>query len=242
MPLLDHFHPPLYPRWSYESFHAGWAWELTGQLNRRPLPPRFLAEANVHIGITVATDVAAFDRDEPIGGDNSDGGVATAVWAPPQSPLVIPVDFTGLELFEVRVYDQDRARTLVAAVELVSPRNKDRPDARRALLDKCAAYLREGVSVVVVDIVTSRRHNFHGALMELFGGGEEATAAAATDLYAVAYRVRIVGRRTQLEMWPAPLALGEVLPTLPLWLAVDYAAPLDLEAGYREACRSAGIH
>src|SRR5262245_47692848 len=145
MPLLDHFHPPLYPRWSYESFHSGWAWELAGQLNLRPLPPRFLAEANVHIGITVATDVGAFDRDEPVEGDGSDGTVATAVWAPPQPPLVVPVDFSGLEAFEVRVYDQERARTLVAAVELVSPRNKDRPDARRGFLDKCAAYLREGV-------------------------------------------------------------------------------------------------
>jgi hypothetical protein len=241
MPLLDHFHPPLFPRWSYESFHSMWAGQLAGQLNRRPLPPRFLAEANVHIGITVATDVATFDLDEPVGGNGPNGGVATAVWAPPQPPLVVPVDFAGLEAFEVRVYDQDRARKLVAAVELVSPRNKDRAESRRAFLDKCAAYLREGVSLAVVDVVTSRRHNFHGALMELFNSGEAATAAAGSDLYAVAYRVRIVGTRTQLEMWPATLALGQSLPTLPLWLAVDYAAPLELEAAYRETCGDAGI-
>jgi hypothetical protein len=129
----------------------------------------------------------------------------------------------------------------VAAVELVSPRNKDRADSRRAFLDKCAAYLREGVSLVVVDVVTSRRHNFHGALMELFNGGAAAVAAAASDLYAVAYRVQVVGTRTQLEMWPAPLSLGEPLPTLPLWLAVDCAVPLELEAGYREACRYSAI-
>jgi hypothetical protein len=240
MPLLDHFHPPLHPRRAYENFHSGWAFQLAGQLNLRPLPPRFLAEADVHIGISVATDIGAFEEDAQ-SGDGGNGAVATAVWAPPQPPVVVPVDFTGLELFEVRVYDQERARTLVAAVELVSPRNKDRPDARRAFLDKCASYLREGVSVIVVDVVTSRRHNFHGALMELFNGGEAAAAAAATDLYAVAYRVRIVGTRTQLEAWPATLALGESLPTLPLWLAVDYAAPLDLEAGYRETCRLSGI-
>jgi hypothetical protein len=192
--------------------------QLAGQLNLIPLPSRFLAEPNVHIDVTLATD--------------------TAVWAPPQPPLVVPVNFTDLEAFEVRVYDQERARTLVAAVELVTPRNKDCPDSRRAFLDKCAACLREGVSLVVVDVVTSRRHNFHGALMELFNGGEAASAAA---LYAVAYRVRIVGTRTQLEVWPAMLALGETLPTLPLWLAVDCAVPLDLEAAYREACRYAAI-
>jgi hypothetical protein len=240
MPLLDHFHPPLFPRWSWESFHGGWAYELAKQLNLRPLPAGFLAEGNIHIGITVAADVAAFEQDVP-SGNGANGAVATAVWAPPQPPLVIPVDLAGVEVFEIRVYDADRARTLVAAIELVSPGNKDRSENRRALLDKCAAYLREGVSVIVIDIVTSRRHNFHAALMELFNGGEAAARAVTSDLYAVAYRVRLVGTRTQLEAWPAALAIGAPLPTMPLWLGENYAVPLDLEAAYREACRSTAI-
>ncbi len=239
MPLLDHFHPPL-DRRSWESFHGGWGFQLAGQLNMRPLPYGFIAEGNMHIGLTVAADVAAFEEDTP-SRDGGNGAVATQVWAPPQPPLAVPVDFSSLETFEVRIYDQDRARTLVAAVELVSPGNKDRPENRRAFLDKCAAYLREGVSVIVVDIVTSRRHNFHGALMELFNGGEAVVRAVASDLYAVAYRGRVVGTRTQLEMWPTALALGAPLPTMPLWLTERLAVPLDLEAGYREACRYAGL-
>ena len=53
----------------------------------------------------------------------------------PQPPLVMTVDFAGFETFEIRIYDQDRARTLVAVVELVSPGNKDRPENSRAFLD-----------------------------------------------------------------------------------------------------------
>ena len=34
-----------------------------------------------------------------------------------------------------------------------------------------------------------------------------------------------------------PLALGQPLPTLPLWLADDFAVPLELEASYAETCR-----
>ncbi|HEY7312681.1 MAG TPA: DUF4058 family protein [Gemmataceae bacterium] len=242
MPLLDHFHSPLIDRRSWESFHGGWSYQLEGQLNVRPLPHGFVAESNLHIGITVAADVAVFERDasdQTSGQPN--GAVATEVWAPPQPPLVIPVDFTTLETFEIRIYDAERTRTLVAAVELVSPGNKDRPENRRAFLDKCAAYLREGVSVVVVDIVTSRRHNFHVALMELFNGGETAMRAITSDLYAVAYRVRLVGKRTQLEAWPAALALGGPLPTMPLWLTESLCVPLELEAGYQAACRYAAI-
>jgi Protein of unknown function (DUF4058) len=241
MPLLDHFHPPLYPRRSWENLHGGWGFILAGQLNLRPLPYGFLAEGNVHIGISVAPDMAAFEEDEARPGGGPNGAVATEVWAPPQPPLIVPVDFSGLETFEIRLYDQERARTLVAVVELVSPGNKDRPENRRAFLDKCAAYLREGISVVIVDIVTSRRHNFHAALMELFNGGEEAARAVGADLYAVSYRVRVTGTRTQLEAWPAALALGAPLPTMPLWLTESLVVPLDLEAGYREACRYARI-
>jgi hypothetical protein len=242
MPLLDHFHPPLHPRRSWENFHGGWGFLLAGQLNTRPLPYGFLAEGNVHIGVTVAPDVAAFEEDaDARTGGGPNGAVATDVWAPPQAPLVVPVDFSGLETFEIRVYDQDRARTLVAVVELVSPGNKDRPENRRAFLDKCAAYLREGVSLIIVDIVTARRHNFHASLMELFNGGEAAVRAVTSDLYAVTYRVRVAGTRTQLEAWPTALALGAPLPTMPLWLTESLAVPLDLEAAYSEACRNAGI-
>jgi hypothetical protein len=239
MPLLDHFHPPLSRR-SWESFHTWWAGHLSGRLNMGPLPPRFIAEANIHIGIKVAADVAAFEAEGPAKA-GADGTVATAVWAPPQPPLVVPVDFASLESFEIRVYDEEGARTLVAAVELVSPGNTNRPDARRAFLDKCAAYLREGVCVTIVDIVTSRRHNFHAALMKLLEGHDKAVRAVKSKLYAVAYRARNVRDRTQLEMWPTKLALGRPLPTLPLWLTDSLCVPLELEAAYREACRFAAI-
>jgi hypothetical protein len=38
---------------------------------------------------------------------------------------------------------------------------KDRPENRQAFVAKCAGYLREQVSVVVVDVVTTRRANLH---------------------------------------------------------------------------------
>ena len=40
----------------------------------------------------------------------------------------------------------------------------------------------------------------------------------------------------QLLLWPEPLALGEALPTVPLWLAADFSVPLDLEASYHATC------
>src|SRR5438105_15541063 len=47
-------------------------------------------------------------------------------------------DLPAQDTFEVRVYDEQRGARLVAAIELVSPANKDRPEHRRAFVLKCA--------------------------------------------------------------------------------------------------------
>ncbi len=55
------------------------------------------------------------------------------------------------------VYDTTDERWLVAAVEIVSPANKDRPANRRLFLAKCAALLARQVCVSIVDLVTTRQ-------------------------------------------------------------------------------------
>jgi hypothetical protein len=39
-----------------------------------------------------------------------------------------------------------------------------------------------------------------------------------------------------LETWPQTLALGQPLPTVPLWLADNLAVPLELEESYEQSC------
>src|SRR5262245_4511220 len=52
--------------------------------------------------------------------------------APPT--LAVATDLPAPDEYEVLVYDTKRGRRLVAAVELVSPANKDRPEHRRAFV------------------------------------------------------------------------------------------------------------
>jgi hypothetical protein len=140
-----------------------------------------------------------------------------------------------IEAVEVQVFTDDSDLRLTAAVELVSPRNKDRPQARQAFAVKCVGYLQQDSSVVVVDTVTTRRADLNAAILALLG--VESSAALASSLSAVSYRA--VGREEetqQLLLWPAPLALGQALPTLPLWIASDFSVPLDLEASYQATC------
>ena len=236
MPLLDHFHPPLLNRPpSWESFHSFWAVAMAEHLNEL-LPRRYIATVTTHLGSEIEADVAEFEspfqpEDEPPNG--AAGGVAVQTWTPPQTALVAPAAFP--DDFEVQVHDQVDGAQLVAVVELVSPRNKDRPESRRAFAVKCAAYLQRGIGLVAVDIVTSRHFNLHNELAQIMGWGGPLTMGADAFQYAVAYRPARRQERNEIDIWPVPLAIGGTLPLLPLALKRARAVPLDLEGTYTHA-------
>src|SRR4051812_3355681 len=107
MPLRDHFRPPLDNLTSWEGFHCGWPMVIVQHL-RKQLPAGFVAEPRVHSGSQVEIDVAAFEKDGPIslsamGEEN--GGVAVAIWAPPEPKVAVETTLPDYDEYEVRIYD-----------------------------------------------------------------------------------------------------------------------------------------
>jgi hypothetical protein len=99
----------------FEIVVGGIPWGLAG--GHRPAP--------------AGIDVAAFEpnkRQYPISGNG--GGVATALWAPAKPTLAVETTLPDVDDYAVRIYDVTQGRRLVAAVEIVSPSNKDRPQHR----------------------------------------------------------------------------------------------------------------
>jgi Protein of unknown function (DUF4058) len=237
MPLLDHFRPPLYPNRSWESFHSRWANSIADQLNQ-VLPSRYFAEVQIHLGSQVEADVAEFEHAETIEqslADGNRGGIATQTWAPPAAAMTIPVVFP--DDLEVHVRDERDDARLVAAVELVSPRNKDRPESRSAFAAKTAAYLYRGVGLVTLDVVTGRQFNLHNELIDLLRLDSSFAMPEDALLYAVAYRPVKRGEAYLIDAWPAILRIGDELPVLPLGLRGAQPVPLNLESAYDDACR-----
>ena len=242
MPLRDHFRPPLSKRKPWEALHGGWPMEISKLLNAN-LPPEFEAEPRVHLGSAFEIDVSAYEndrRDSPSTGELAEnGGVATATWSPGKPILLLEADAPTESEYEVLVYNVEIERRLVAAIEIVSPGNKDRPDSRRLFVNKCEALLRKDVCVVIVDLVTIRTANLYGELADLIGAPKP--VAARAPIYAVSCRPGRSGDRWRVEAWGHELVIGQELPTLPLWLSEALFVPLELEASYEEACRGVRI-
>ena len=237
MPLRDHFRPPLSLRRQWQSVHSAWANAIAGHLNEELLPERYVALPNVVLGGTFEVDVAAWETSQTTGERGL--AVATSVWAPSRPTLSVPMTFATPDLFEVQIVDEEQGRA-VAAIELVSPANKDREAHREAFAIKCAANLQAGLSVLVLDAVTTRRSSPHGDLMKLLEVTGE-SAPLFPELCAAAYRLVPRDDATELEAWVESLDVGRDLPSLPLWLAPELAVPLDLELTYEAACRALRI-
>jgi hypothetical protein len=128
---------------------------------------------------------------------------------------------------------------LIAAIEVVSPRNKDRLNARARYTRRYLGYLWQGVHLMLIDVFSQPAgFSFADAISADLGLGEPATPPP----HAISYRVdgpvpRDQEMGTQIAIWRRLLGVGQPLPELPLALDVDQAVVIDLETTYHQAAR-----
>jgi hypothetical protein len=236
VPLLDHFRPPLSDRRPWDSFHTTWATSIADVLNGGVLPRGYIALEHIHAGAPTEIDVGTYST-APSKAAADGGGTATlprTVWLPASAPVVLPAAFPPSGTVEVVC--TEGGRTLVAAIEIISPGNKDRDSKRRLFAAKCAAYLGRGVGLVILDVVTTRQGNLHNDLVRLLGLPPALEMESDASLYTVAYRPLRRDGQEQIDTWPFRLVLGAALPAVPLSLEADLCLRLDLEAAYTHAC------
>ncbi len=153
MALRDHFRPPLSTRRHWHSFHNAWSTYLADDLNQS-LPEGYFAEPNAQFGIEI--DVAAFSERIPL--DPERKTTELQEWTPSSPTATLPFQLTT-DIVEIQIFNTQAGPTLVGAIELISPSNKDRPAQRSAFTSKCQTYLQQGIGLIIVDIVTTLNAN-----------------------------------------------------------------------------------
>ena len=123
---------------------------------------------------------------------------------------------------------------LAAAVEIISPRNKDRPEARVTYLGRYFGYLNARASLLLVDVHPQPiKFSFADALAVALRVDEpplpSPMAISFRDGGAVPDRGAIV------EIWRWPLTPEKPLPIVSLFLPNSVEIKVDLEATYTRA-------
>ncbi|MFO0928441.1 MAG: DUF4058 family protein [Gemmataceae bacterium] len=220
----------------WDSVHPFWLAYLVEWIQPR-LPEGYRA----YLGGVPALTVAA-------GEGRPDVGVRQWVADPPAGPAaetaVLEPDVevrAAVRLDPQPAVHVDLGGRLVAAVEVVSPRNKDRDAAKATYAARYLGYLRLGVHLLLVDVLPRPRgFSFADAIAADLG----LEVPPLPSPFAAAYRVgEAVPAGDDLGslvgVWRRPLAVGQPLPPLPLPLSVHWAVVVDLEETYQRAARRA---
>jgi hypothetical protein len=219
----------------FHAFHHEWISEISRALNRDLLPGDYYAlpeQVAAGFGPDVLTlqDQRAEDADEPAG-----GGVAAApkLHSRPRTSFTAETDAEFYRrkksAIAVRHVSGDR---LVAVIEILSPGNKASRKAFRALVDKACELLEHRIHLLLVDPFPPGPRDPNGVHAAIWAEVQDDPFVLPADkpLTLAAYESDLI-TRAYIE----PVAVGDMLPNMPLFLEPNGCVQVPLEATYETA-------
>ena len=212
---------------TYHDFHCCWLAKISSILNTDILPDDHYAQIE-HAMAKVADEPMV-----PCETTECDVGLDVAL-VPPRVRFTESLE-TDLYAAKARriVIRHNSDDRIVAMLELVSPGNKAGDAAFRTFVDKSLVALRQGVHLLIIDPFPPGPRDpkgVHGAIWSELGGNYDPPADKPLTLvaYAVGFR-----KTAYIE----PLAVGDALTAMPLFLRSDRYVPLPLEESYQTTFR-----
>lgn len=222
----------------FHDFHLSWIAEIRKKLNDGLLPRGYYALAEQHAGrrithvLTLQANASSTDL-PPL--PPATGGTLLAD-APPRVRRRRSIKQDLIARRRSLAIRHVRGHRLVALLEIVSPANKDRAEHVEEFADKAESTLRFGVHLVLLDLFPPSRHDphgMHGVIQQRLSEFEEAYDLPADEPLTLASYA--AGPR--VDVFLEHLAVGALLPDMPLFLHSDRYVDVPLEATYQEAYR-----
>jgi hypothetical protein len=216
----------------FHHFHQAWIQEIARALNRGILPRDYYAMSE-QFAAGFEPDVLTLQRPARDEGDRSSETSAALTLAPPKVRVTAEAEREFYRrkqsLVAVRLAAGDE---VVAIVELVSPGNKSSRRALRSFLDKAAEMLDRRVHLLIVDLFPPGPRDpqgIHAAIWEEYTGLEYSTPSGKS-LTLASYE-----SSETVRAFVEPVAAGDELPDMPLFLRPRAHVLVPLEAPYRAA-------
>jgi Protein of unknown function (DUF4058) len=228
MPMHDW---TIVPDGIFHAFHHGWISALAQRLNTGLLPDDLYALPE-QVAAGFCPDVLTLQSDPPEEtGDIDDGGVATALRTRPTTRYMSESEIYHRKknVIAIRHVSGDG---IVAVIEIVSPGNKAGAHPLDSFLRKVYDYLEHGVHLLILDPFPPGPRDPNGvhALIWQTYHSQPFVLPPEKPLTLVAYESDML-TRAYIE----PLAVGDMVPDMPLFLAPNGCVMVPLEATYRAA-------
>lgn len=212
----------------FHDFHQRWMIAICNALNAGRLPAGYFAMVEQKAG-GPEPDVITLALTPPPGPVL--GGVAVEV-QPPKARFVSRTEAAGYSRKANRVTVRHPDGDVVAVIEIVPPGNKDSRHAVGAFARKAVALLHAGVHLLIVDVFPPGRRDPQGMHKVIWDRLREEPFTLPPDkrLTVAAYAVG-----TETVAYVEPVAVGDPLPDMPVFLTADRYVPCPLEATYQTA-------
>jgi hypothetical protein len=213
----------------FHDFHQGWTVALRTALNAGGLPRDYFALVEQNIRGPIP-DVLTLQLSSGAAEANPGTEPLAVATAPPRARLVRRNEVDIYAARANRVTVRHRHGDVVAVIEIISPGNKASRAEFRALVEKSAALLRQGVHLLLIDLLPPGPRDpqgIHKALWDEFLE-EDFELPPDKPLTLAAYDAG-PPRVAYVES----VAVGDVLPDMPLFLKPGVYVPAPLEATYQ---------
>jgi hypothetical protein len=211
----------------FHHFHHRWISALSDNLNAGALPPGYFALAEQPTAGLVP-DVLTLQL-RPREGAATGRGIALAT-APPRTRYVRQVEADLCVTKANRIAIRNPLGDVVAIIEIVSPGNKSGRSALRDFVEKAVGFLRQGIHLLVIDLFPPSSRDPQGLHKAIWDEIVDEPFELPPDkpLTLAAYSAGPMH-----IAYVEPVAVGDVLPDMPLFLEPERYVPAPLEATYR---------
>ncbi len=209
----------------FHHFHQRWISAICDLLNTGGLPKGYFALGEQVAGGPIPDVLSLRSSRAP-------SGEQVATLPPPQTRFVHQSEHAVYARKANRVVVRHKRGRIVSVVEIVSPGNKDSRNALRAFVEKSTSLLEQGVNLLIVDPFPPGPRDPHGIHKEIWDDIHEEPFELPADkpLTLVAYSAGAV-KTAYVE----PIAVGDALPDMPLFLDEERYVPCPLEKSYDQS-------
>lgn len=218
----------------FHHFHQRWTIAICDALNAGLLPSGYSALVEQHAGGLVPDVLTLERRSRPSRQAEPSGGILTST--PPKTRLVRHAKNT-LAARANRIAIRHRLGEVVCILEIVSPGNKSGRAALRAFVDKSIECLRQGIHLLVIDVLPPTPRDPQGMCKAIWDEIDEEPFELPPDkpLTLAAYVAGdlLIGREP--TAYVNLIGVGDTLPDMPAYLDGSGYVLVPLEATYRAA-------